>query len=414
MVDRRQWLIGGCGGIGAWLLGSDSTRGGQWLQWRGPSRDGTIPPQDWPDRLSDGRIRSLWQVPLQPSYSGPIVTDERVMVTETRDKAFEVVTAFDRQSGKRLWKTEWPGAMEVPFFAAANGSWIRSTPACDLEHLYVGGMRDVVVCLRVEDGREVWRRDFVGEGISQLPAFGLASSPLVDGESLYIQAGGGVTRLDKGSGRTVWTVLKDSGGMSGGAFSSPVIAELSGVRQLVVQTRTALAGIDLESGQVLWQQPVTAFRGMNILTPTIIGDSVFTSSYGGKSEAYAIERNGDAWNVRRKWQHKSQGYMSSPVVVDGAIYLHLRNQRVVCLDAETGHEYWTSTPFGKYWSMVANAGRILALDEGGELLLLEASTEKPTIIDRLEVGTDTWAHLAVVDDLVFVRDLLALKVFQWD
>jgi outer membrane protein assembly factor BamB len=118
-----------------------------WNQWRGPTRDGQVGGPAWPARLSDGFLKLLWRVPLGPSYSGPIVTKDLVFTTETRNKESEVVHALDRKTGKERWRAEWKGAMTVPFFAASNGSWIRSTPACDGASLYVAGMRDVLVCL---------------------------------------------------------------------------------------------------------------------------------------------------------------------------------------------------------------------------------------------------------------------------
>ena len=78
--------------------------------------------------------------------------------------------------------------------------------------------------------------------------------------------------------------------MYGSAFSSPYIAEIADKRQLLVQTRRALAGVELESGQVLWSQDIEAFRGMNILTPVAYGDTVFTSAYGGRSILLKIEQ----------------------------------------------------------------------------------------------------------------------------
>ena len=128
---------------------------------------------------------------------------------------------------------------------------------------------------------------------------------------------------------------------------------------------------------------------------------------------FRISRTGSDWQVDEVWNHKSQGYMSSPVVIDGHLYLHLRNQRFVCLDVETGDERWTTKPFGKYWSLVANGRRLLALDQRGELLLIEASPDEFKLLDRRQVAEDSWAHVAIVNDQIFVRDLAAMKVFAW-
>lgn len=388
---------------------------GNWPQWRGPGRDGQAAGTNWPGSLDERALKLRWRIELGPSYSSPIVSSTTVFTTETKSEKSEVVHAFDRLTGSELWRAEWEGAMKVPFFARSNGDWIRSTPALDGDLLFVGGMRDVVACLRASSGEVVWRRDFPQELGTELPAFGLVCSPLIDGDRLIIQAGGGVACLDKFTGKERWRSLEDGGGMNGSAFSSPVIGDLAGVRQLVVQSRTHLAGIRLEDGKVLWKQAVEAFRGMNILTPTLVGTNrVFTSSYGGKSTAFDVESVGSEYRVRQAWSMKSQGYMTSPVVIGGNAYLHLRSQRVQCLDLASGMERWTtSKSFGKYWSMVAQGDRILALDERGILYLLKANPTEPEFLAERKVADDAWAHLAVAGDQLFIRELRALAVYDW-
>ena len=392
---------------------AENFNGPTWPQWRGPSRDSQITPTSWPVDLSEKHLAESWSVPQGPSYSGPIVAGDRVFVTETKDKKFEVVRALDRSTGKQLWEVQWEGSIRVPFFAAANGSWIRATPAFDGQRLYVAGIKDLLVCLEGESGKIVWKVDFVADTGSKAPSFGFVASPLVVGDYVYVQAGASFTKLNKMTGEIVWQTLKDGGGMFGSAFSSPVSARIAGVEQLVVQTRKNLAGIDPEDGTVLWSKEIPAFRGMNILTPTMIGDTVFTSSYGGRSTLHRIVRTGSDWKVDEVWTHKSQGYMSSPVVVDGHLYLHLRNQRFVCLNAKTGEERWTTKPFGKYWSMIANGDKLLALDQKGELLLIQATPKAFTLLDRRQVAEDAWAHLAIAGDELFVRDLAATKKLKW-
>ncbi len=397
------------------MLAVFSVMASEWPQWRGPERDGQFRGTPWPSSVGAEHLEQVWRVELEPSYSGPIVTADRVFTTETRDKKREVVTALDRVSGKVLWETGWEGAMSVPFFARSNGSWIRSTPAWDGEHLYVAGMRDVLVCLNGETGEVVWQKDFVKELDAPEPDFGFVCSPLVDGEDLYVQAGASFLKLDKRTGEIQWRALQDKGGMWGSVFSSPVMVELAGLRQLLVQTRNTLAGVDPVDGTVLWQQEVKAFRGMNILTPLVHGDVVFTSTYGGKTIGYRVERADGGFRVEEAWSYKAQGYMSTPVVVEGVAYEHLRSQRVVAIDLKSGTERWTSDEsFGKYWSLVAQGDRILALDERGELILMRANPEQMEILDRRKIAEqDTWAHLAVVEDVLYVRELNALAAYRW-
>ncbi|MFO1511650.1 MAG: PQQ-binding-like beta-propeller repeat protein [Verrucomicrobiota bacterium] len=386
-----------------------------WPQWRGPQRDGQVTGERWPDRLGSNQLQQIWRVELGPSYSGPVVVGDRVFTTETKDKKFEVVTAFDRKSGKQLWQAKWEGALSVPFFAKSNGDWIRATPACDGERLYVAGMRDVLVCLDAKTGAELWRVDFVRKLDAPVPDFGFVCSPLVDGDAVYAQAGASVVKLNKRTGEILWRTLQDKGGMWGSVFSSPVIATLGGQQQLVVQTREKLAGLALDKGEVLWVQPIEAFRGMNILTPVIHEDILFTSTYGGKTIGFKITQADGKFTVKESWTHKSQGYMSTPVVVNGVAYEHLKSQRVMAIEIATGRELWTSEQsFGKYWSLVANGDRILALDQRGLLYLFRANREKFELLDQSNLTKEeTWAHLAVAGDELFVRELNALTAYRW-
>ncbi|MBM4021736.1 MAG: pyrrolo-quinoline quinone, partial [Planctomycetes bacterium] len=159
---------------------------------------------------------------------------------------------------------------------------------------------------------------------------------------------------------------------------------------------------------------VEAFRGMNIVTPTVHDGRVFTTSYGGGAFLFAIDRPGAEKPVAQVWRNKVQGYMSSPIVIDGYAYVHLRNQRFACLDLATGKEAWITKPFGRYWSLVANGDRLLALDETGDLRLLRATPQAFELIGDAKVAEqESWAHLAVEGRELYVRDLAGLTAYRW-
>ncbi|MFM9024897.1 MAG: PQQ-binding-like beta-propeller repeat protein [Planctomycetaceae bacterium] len=408
---RTPWLAAALA-----LLATGARADAPWAQWRGPARDGFVAAdaEPWPDGLDDSRLAKRWRVELGPGYSGPVIAGDAVIVTETRDKQTEHVRALDRATGKELWQASWEGSMKVPFFAASNGSWIRSTPCVDGDRVFVAGMRDVLACLDVATGRELWRVDFVKDLDSPLPAFGFVSSPLVIGDHVFVQAGAGFVKLEKATGRIVWRVLDDGGGMMGSAFSSPYPTVLGGVPQILVQTREELAGVDPERGTVLWKTKVEAFRGMNIVTPTVHDGKVFTTSYGGGSWLFSVDPARAEKPVEQVWRNKIQGYMSTPLVIGDHAYVHLRNQRFACLDLATGKEAWITTPFGRYWSLVARGDRILALDETGDLRLIRATPEKYDLVGTSKVAAEeSWAHLAVEGDELYVRDLEGLTALEW-
>jgi outer membrane protein assembly factor BamB len=276
-------------------------------------------------------------------------------------------------------------------------------------------MRDVLVCLEAATGKERWRLDFVKQLGTPLPDFGFVCSPLLHGDSVFVQAGAGFARVKKAIGELVWRTLEDKGGMWGSAFSSPTLVTLCGKPQILVQTRELLAGVDPDTGSVLWSQPVEAFRGMNILTPVVYQDILFTSTYGGRTIGFKVQEANGQFALNQVWNHKAQGYMSTPVLIDGVAYHHLKSQRLMAFDLEKGEELWTSDrSFGKYWSLVAQGDRVLGLDQRGELFLLRANRDKLDLLDQRKLTKEeTWAHLAVAGDQIFVRELNALAAYRW-
>lgn len=200
--------------------------------------------------------------------------------------------------------------------------------------------------------------------------------------------------------------------MFGSAFSSPFITTLQNKELALVQTRESLKGIDPVSGNELWSQDIEAFRGMNILTPTVHNEMIFTSAHSGHSQLW--KHTNKSKSLEEIWSGKSQAYMSSPVIVDGHIYLHLRNQRIACIRLETGEECWRTTPYGKYQSMAVLGDKILALDEGGELLLISANPDEFQLLDKRRVAkNDTWGYLAVSGNQIFIRRLDGLAAYTW-
>lgn len=381
-----------------------------WPQWRGPSRDGQLTGGQLPDSFNG--LSLAWKKPHAPSYSGPVIFDGILYTTETVDKSYEKVTAYRLASGEILWTRQWEGSLAVPFFAAANGDWIRATPACSSEGLVVVGMRDTLHCLDPKTGQEKWMVDFPKTLGSPLPMFGASCSPLIDGDSVYMQTGGATVRLSMQDGSLIWKTLDNTASQHEGAFSSPVIETIDGHRQLIVQTREALCGVELETGAVLWRQPIEAFRGMNILTPLVIGNRIFTSAHSGKAQLFEITGNNDGWSVREVWQQKQQAYMSSPVFADGKIFLHLKNERFTALSPENGEAIFTSRPTAKYVSMITDGKRILGLTDDGKLMLLDATATEFNVIEEREVADDSWAYLALSGDTLAIRALDSIAVYR--
>jgi hypothetical protein len=154
---------------------------------------------------------------------------------------------------------------------------------------------------------------------------------------------------------------------------------------------------------------------MNIVTPAVLGDRIYTSSYGGGSRLLEINRTGEDFQAQTAWKTPLQGYMSTPVIIDGHAYQHLRSQKFTCVELKTGKQAWTTTEqYGQYWSLVAQKDHILALDQRGELFLIRATPEKFDLLDSRKISDEeTWGHLAVCTNQVFVRELKGISTYRW-
>ena len=385
-----------------------------WPQWRGPNRDGSSPGSPFPDKLDS--LKQIWRVELGPSYSGPVVLADRVIVTETSDAKTEAVRALDRDTGKELWKVQWAGGQQVVSEAKPRGEAIRATPASDGKIVIVGGMHDLLVCLEVADGKERWRIDFINEYKARQPDMGMASSPQIDGDSVYTLAAEGVVRVNIKSGKVDWRTLTDDPKLEGGATSSVMVAQVAGRKMVVALNRKTLTLLDPESGKIHWKQAVPAYRNTTTVTPVLLSDAgILVSMVGGRTMRFDVTAEGDKIAAKRTWDQSPVTYMSTPVRVGDHLYAHLYTQRIACLEAKTGRQKWTSDEmFGEYWSMATRGDRIMALDQKGVLYLLAANPKKFELLDQRKVGeAETWGHLAVCGDEVYVRDMKGITAYRW-
>jgi outer membrane protein assembly factor BamB len=389
-----------------------------WDQWRGPARNGTTAGPPWPEQLQGDHLVTSWRVDVGKGYSGPVVGPDRVFVAETTGADTEGVRAFDRTTGRQLWKAEWRGGTTVRVIARSRGSFVKSTPAFDGERLYAAGMGELLVCLNAANGAILWSYDFPKLYGTKVPGFGCVSSPLVVGDFVYMQAANSFVKLDKRTGLVVWrTLVADKVRVltDDGAESSPVFAVIQKQPHLVVQARSGLHGVEPERGTVLWSQRTEALLDNDILTPTVLGDHILTGCQKGGITLYYVRRDGDQFTPQTVWhQSKPSGYMSSPVVVGGNGYFHCENNRLACVDIRSGEVVYTTKPFGPYWSMAVRGDKVLALDGDGVLFLLRANASKFELLDRRKVSEqDTWGHVAVCGDQVFVREKEGLLAFRW-
>src|ERR1051325_2626636 len=132
-----------------------------WTQWRGANRDGRIPsftaPNVWPEQL-----KMKWKIDVGIGHSSPVVAGKKVF-TLSRQGEQEVVSAFDFDTGKQLWKDSYPVEYTMNPAAVTHGKGPKATPVVASGRLYTLGINGILSCYDTATGKGKWRKEFSRE-----------------------------------------------------------------------------------------------------------------------------------------------------------------------------------------------------------------------------------------------------------
>jgi outer membrane protein assembly factor BamB len=391
-----------CLGFGA--LSSAQNAPLDYPQWRGRDRDGAasgfVEPKPWPRALTRG-----WSVEVGAGYGTPLVLGTTVYVFTRRDDE-EVMTALDASTGKALWRTGYSAPYVPSGPTVAHGAGPKATPTYHDGKLFTLGVSGIVAAFDASSGRILWRTPAPAE----VPFFSAASSPVAAGRLVIAHPGnyGPLTAFDVNTGVVQWTAG------DGGAFASPILATIAGVRQVISATQRAVIGVSLDDGGVLWEFPWPGASGGP--TPTLHGDTVIVSGPDLGVAALRPMNSANGWAVDRLWETKDVSmYLSNPVVIGDAVFgLSQRaSGQFFALDAKTGVTLWLGTPREATNTAVVKAGDLLfLLNDDAELIVARSNRVRFEPIQRYPVGDSaTWAQPAISGQRVFVKGVTSLTLW---
>jgi len=385
-----------------------------WPQWRGPARDGLAsafrPPAAWPAEL-----KPLWKVTVGEGYSSPVVAADKAYVL-SRQEEREVVSAIDLGNGALAWQQSYPAPYQMNPAATRHGKGPKSTPLVSGARLYTFGISSVLSCFDAASGELRWRKDFSREFRETTPLYGAAMSAVVDGGLLIAHLGGNdqgaLTAFDAATGEVRWKWTGDGPG-----YASPIVVELSGVRQVVTQTQQNLVGVNAVSGALLWKIPFTTPYVQNVVTPVLHGDQLIFSGLEQGIMAVRLAKKGSDWTTEKIWESSTLSmYMSSPVLVGDLLFglSHRNKGQFFCVDARSGATLWTSEPRqAENAALIAAGDLLLLLTDAGELIVARVSGKGFEPVKRYTVATSpTWAHPAVMGNRVLIKDNAVLTLWS--
>lgn len=379
--------------------------GGDWPQILGPTRSGVAVDErirrDWTGRTP----RKLWEHPVGQGYAGPAVADGRVVVFHRLGDQ-EVVEALDAETGRQLWRKEWPARYRGGIDPDKGP---RCVPLIHDGFVFLHGIAGRLACLRLEDGTERWARDTREDFRFNEGYFGAASSPLVMGDLLLVNVGGrdgsGVVAFSCKTGRTAWKSTDEDA-----SYSSPISATMDGRDYALVVARLRFLGLDPKSGDVRFEVPFGK-RGptVNAASPLLIDDRhvLLTASYGIGAQLVRID--GQSPEVVWSAGDVLSSQYPTPVVHEGAVYgmdgredLGVPNLR--CLDPLTGRIHWSEDGFGMATPILAD-DLLIIMKTDGELVLVEPTTQAYRELARFRLFRGTTRALpALSQGRLYIRD----------
>jgi outer membrane protein assembly factor BamB len=398
--------------LAAALLCTAPVSAGDWPQWLGPFRNNSTVEKVAPWKEPP---KALWKKPVGEGNSSPVLADGRVFVhAKVKDKNEEEVVAYAAADGQELWRTKYERAA----FASLYGNGPRATPAVHSGKVYTVGITGVLTCLDAAKGTILWQKDTLKEFEAKNLLFGMAGSPLVEDGRVFVNAGSkgaSIVAYDTDKGTVVWQALDDKA-----SYSSPIIFGEGKDRQLVFLTGQGVVSLRPSDGMVYWKYPLVDKLFESSTTPVKVGDHLLASSITFGSAGLALAKKDDRPAVKEEWKNPAlTSYFSTPVAVgpEPQDYVYLVTGKIPgpfsdpeatlhCVDMKTGKTTWSKPKIGTYHAALLRLGngRLLLLDDHGSLALLEPDTKQYRELCRSKVCGETWAHPALTDGKLYVRD----------
>ncbi|HMJ91603.1 MAG TPA: PQQ-binding-like beta-propeller repeat protein [Candidatus Acidoferrum sp.] len=379
-----------------------------WPQLLGPDRNGRSAETNLNWNWGKEGPRIVWRKTVGQGWSAPVVSSNRV-ISFHRQNDREAVECVDAMSGAPLWKAEYKTDYRDDF---GFDEGPRATPAISGIRVFTFGANGVLSAWNLTNGARLWQINTRKEFGNDKGFFGIACSPLVEGNAVILNIGGrndaGIVAFNAANGAVLWKTTDEEAG-----YSSPVAATFAGKRRLLVLTRGNLVALEPGSGKVMWKFPFRPAINASVTaaTPLVIGDSIFISaSYGAGA---AMLRFGEM-KPEVLWQGDDvlSNHYATSVAHGGLLFGFDGRQEqkcnLRCVDAKTGKIRWSEDRFGA-GTLLGVGDRLLILTERGELIAANATTEKFQPTARAQVlGVECRANVALANGLFYARDKNAL------
>jgi outer membrane protein assembly factor BamB len=390
------------------LLMSGSVVAADWPQWLGPKRDASTTEKVAPWK---GPLKVLWRTAVGEGHSSPVVADGRVYLhTKVAGKEEEAVTAYDAESGEQLWQKTYVR----PAYKGLFGNGPRATPTVARGLVFTHGITGVLTCLDAYAGKQLWQVDTLKEFKAPKLFFGSSCSPLIAGGFVLVNVGApgaSIVAFHPAGGKIVWKKLDDKA-----SYASPIIVGKDANTQVIFLTAKGVVSLAPADGALFWRVPMVDLLAESSSTPVAAGDILLASSITTGSIGIRLENKDSKPAATKVWTNPDLTcYFSTPLAV-GKDHVYLvtgtkppalvSESTLRCIERETGKELWRKKGVGTFHASLLRTGdsKLLMLEEKGDLVLLDPDPEGYRELARARICGKTWAHPALSNGRLFIRD----------
>lgn len=369
-------------------------------QFLGPDRNAVLPGPTLETNWNAHPPVVVWRQKIGTGWSGFSIVGNRAFTQEQQGDE-ECVTCYDLFTGRELWRH----ADKAHYNAIVAGEGPRATPTISSNRVFTFGATGILNCLDMASGQEIWSHDIPRDIGAKVLDWGYPGSPLVVDDHVVVSIGNtnnqSLLAYRVSDGQLVWA----DGTMPAG-YSSPLLATLAGVPQILMLNKGAVTSHDATTGKVLWECP-WGVGGDHVAIPIPVSDNrvVFTAGYGAGCEMLEIEAQPNGRLAPHSvWKSKKmKAKFANPVAREGFLY-GLDDGILACVDLQDGSQRWKEGRYGHGQGLLIG-DLYLLMSESGELALLRPTPEAPNELARLRVfNSKTWNTIALSGDLLLVRN----------
>ena len=378
-----------------------------WTGFRGPARDGRAPGTRIETDWSKSPPVEMWRRPVGPGWSSFAVRGD-IFYTQEQRGDDELVVAYKVSTGEPVWRHSDP----VRFYESNGGAGPRGTPTIEGDRVYALGATGILNVLDAARGAVAWTRNAASDTGVKLPGWGFTSSPLIVDDLVVVATSGALIAYDRHKGEGRWKVASP-----GGSYSSPQLATLDGVRQILMLAGSGVRSLSPVDGKVLWENE---WKGIPIVQPAVIGnrDVLITSAdaMGGFGvRRLSVTQQEGVWKVEERWTSRGlKPYFNDYVINDDHAY-GFDGRILSCISLQDGSRKWKGGRYGEgQMLLLPDQDILLVLSEDGELALVSATPGEFKELARIPVlNAKTWNHPVLVGDVLLLRngeEMVALRL----